>query len=147
MLLACTVFTIAHSVSLAFAASGLILPPSNIIEPLIAASIVISAIGNIVTNGQGKWRYLVIALFGLIHGLGFASALKDAGVSSKGFFTALISFNVGVELAQISVLLIAFLLLKLPFGDRAWYKTHLAYPCCAIIAATGMYWLIERTVS
>ena len=146
ILIACTVFTLAHSLSLAFAASGLVLPQANLIEPLIALSIVISALGNILSKGQGNWRYLLVAFFGLIHGLGFASALKDAGLPSKGFFTALIAFNVGVELAQISVLLIAYVLITIPFGAKTWYKTRLAYPSCAIIASVGMYWLVERSI-
>ncbi len=146
ILLACTIFTLAHSLSLALAASGLVLPQANLIEPFIALSIVISALGNIVSKEEGRWRYPLVGLFGLIHGLGFASALKDAGLPSKGFFTALISFNVGVELAQISVLLIAYVLVTIPFGAKTWYKTRLAYPSCAIIAAVGMYWLIERSI-
>lgn len=147
IVIACSVFTLAHSLSLALASSGLVLPQASIIEPLIACSIIVSALGNILSKGDGKWRYPLVGCFGLIHGLGFASALRDAGLPSKGFITALISFNVGVEIAQISVLLIAYVLITIPFGAKTWYKTRLAYPSCAIIASVGMYWLIQRTVA
>lgn len=101
-------FTLAHTVTLALGALGYVVIPANIVEPIIAASIVYVAVENIVTNKLHRWRPVVIFVFGLLHGLGFASVLQEFGLPQGQFFPALIGFNIGVELGQLTVISIAF---------------------------------------
>ena len=104
-------FTLAHTITLALAALGLVDVPSGIVEPLIAASIVYVAIENIFRSGSlSPWRPAVIFCFGLLHGLGFASVLAEFGLPDNAFIPALIGFNIGVELGQLSVIAAAFLI-------------------------------------
>ncbi|MGY9049658.1 hypothetical protein P775_14855 [Puniceibacterium antarcticum] len=103
-------FTLAHTVTLALGAAGWVTVPGSIVEPLIAASIVFVAIENILSDGLSRWRPLVVFLFGLLHGLGFASVLGDFGLPAGQFVPALIGFNLGVELGQLTVIALAFLL-------------------------------------
>ncbi len=101
-------FTLAHTVTLALGALGYVNIPGSIVEPIIAASIVFVAVENIVSKGLSRWRPLVVFVFGLLHGLGFASVLGDFGLPSGQFVPALIGFNIGVELGQLAVIAIAF---------------------------------------
>lgn len=102
-------FTAAHTVTLALGALGLVTVPGSIVEPLIAASIVYVAVENIFSSGLSRWRPLVIFGFGLLHGLGFASVLGEFGLPDDQFIPALIGFNVGVEIGQLTVIAIMFL--------------------------------------
>ncbi len=106
-------FTLAHTVTLALGALGYVNIPGSIVEPIIAASIVYVAVENIVSDKLHKWRPLVIFVFGLLHGLGFASVLGDFGLPEGQFIPALIGFNIGVEIGQLTVIAIAFLLVAL----------------------------------
>ncbi len=106
-------FTLAHTVTLALGALGLVNVPGSIVEPLIAASIVYVAVENIFARGLTKWRPAVIFGFGLLHGLGFASVLGEFGLPEDQFVPALIGFNVGVEVGQLTVIGVAFVLLWL----------------------------------
>src|SRR6056297_1204952 len=106
-------FTLAHTVTLALGALGYVNIPGNIVEPIIAASIVYVAVENIVSDKLHRWRPLVIFAFGLLHGLGFASVLGEFGLPSNQFIPALIGFNVGVEIGQLTVIAAAFLLVVL----------------------------------
>jgi hydrogenase/urease accessory protein HupE len=100
-----TCFTIAHSVTLAVATLSLVQISSRIVEPLIAASIVYVGVENLLRGDDPKGRWLLTSAFGLIHGFGFASVLKELGVGANGsgITIPLISFNLGVELGQIVV--------------------------------------------
>ncbi|MEN9062774.1 HupE/UreJ family protein [Ponticoccus litoralis] len=106
-------FTLAHTVTLALGALGLVTIPGSIVEPIIAASIVYVAVENIFAHGLHRWRPVVIFVFGLLHGLGFASVLGEFGLPAGQFLPALIGFNLGVELGQLTVIAIAFLLVVL----------------------------------
>lgn len=136
-------FTLAHTVTLALGALGLVTIPGEIVEPLIAASIVYVAIENVFTSGLNPWRPVVIFGFGLLHGLGFASVLGDFGLPPGQFLPALIGFNIGVEIGQLTVIAIAFLLVGW-FASRAWYRARIAVPASCVIAAVGAYWFVER---
>lgn len=103
-------FTFAHTVTLALGALGYVTIPGSIVEPLIAASIVYVAIENVVTDKLNKWRPVIIFGFGLLHGLGFASVLQEFGLPASQFVPALIGFNIGVEIGQLTVIALAFLL-------------------------------------
>ena len=144
VIIQCSVFTIAHSLSLGLAASSLILPNSNYIEPLIAISILYTAIENIVRNSVNPFRLIIIFVFGLIHGMGFASALQEIGIPKKLFFSCLFSFNIGVELGQIMVVFFAYYLVSKWFAAKSWYKERVVYPISSLIGCVALYWLIER---
>ena len=140
----CSVFTIAHSFSLALTAAGYIIPPSQIIEPLIALSILFTSIENIVHDKINTYRLVIIFLFGLIHGMGFASALKEIGLPPTHFWASLISFNIGVEFGQITIILLAYFLISKWFSKKFWYKQRIVYPLSSIIGCIALYWTIER---
>lgn len=144
-----TAFTAAHTVTLALATTGVVNIPGDamwIVETIIAASIVYVAVENI-WGGEKKtigWKRIAIVFgFGLLHGLGFASVLSEFGVGSH-FVASLISFNVGVELGQLAVIAVAFLLLGLPFGSKPFYRRAIAIPGSLLIAAIGTYWVLNR---
>ena len=146
VIIQCSVFTFAHSLSLGIAASGFIIPNANIVEPLIAVSILFTAIENIVHGKINPWRIALIFGFGLIHGLGFANALKEIGLPKNPFLSSLLSFNIGVELGQITIILAAYFLFSKWFSNKIWYKERIVYPISSIIACVALYWTIERIV-
>lgn len=102
-----TAFTLAHTITLALAALDIVVVPGDIVEPLIALSIVWIAIENCVFKNVSKWRPLVVFGFGLLHGLGFASVLSEFGLPKNNFVSSLLAFNIGVEIGQLLVLIAA----------------------------------------
>ncbi|WP_407493419.1 HupE/UreJ family protein [Pseudooceanicola sp. MF1-13] len=138
-------FTLAHTVTLALGALGVVNVPGSIVEPLIAASIAFIAIENIFATGLTRWRPFVVFGFGLLHGLGFASVLQEFGLPQDQFIPALIGFNVGVELGQLTVIALAFLAVGAWFRHKTWYRPGIAIPASAVIACIGLYWAVERT--
>ena len=136
-------FTLAHSLTLALASAGLISVSAELIEPLIAASIVYVAIDNLHGDRIARWRLPVITSFGLLHGLGFASALSAIQLPADGFLSSLLLFNLGVELGQLTVLVVAFLAVG---WLRRWpgYGAKVARPATLTIAGVGAYWLVKR---
>jgi hypothetical protein len=145
LLVQVTSFTIAHSITLALSIYGVFSLPPSIVEPLIALSIAYVAVENILTTELHAWRPFVVFGFGLLHGMGFAGVLREIGMPRSEFLTALITFNVGVELGQLTVISAAYLLVGAWFKDRPWYRRRVVIPASALIAATGLYWTIERT--
>jgi hypothetical protein len=144
LLLQISAFTVAHSCTLALAMGGWISAPARIVEPLIAVSIAYVAIENLMTTSLSRWRLAVVFVFGLLHGLGFASALADLGLSHAHFASTLIGFNVGVELGQIAVVLAATLLVRwLPLSPEG-YRRLLVRPASALIASAGVVWAVQR---
>lgn len=139
-----TAFTVAHSITLALSLYGVISLPASVVEPLIALSIVYVAVENIVVGELKPWRVWIVFGFGLLHGLGFAGVLTELGLPAGEFLPALIAFNVGVELGQLTVISLALLTVGLWFRDRPWYRARIVIPGSLLIAATGAYWTIER---
>jgi hypothetical protein len=139
-----TIFTVAHTITLALAASGVVSISAAIVEPLIALSIVYVAIENVFTRKLTPWRPFIIFVFGLLHGLGFASVLGEFGLAPGRFVSALVGFNIGVEVGQIAVVATAFLLVGLWFGRKPWYRKVVSIPASLVIAAIGAYWAVER---
>ena len=139
-----TAFTVAHSITLGLAIYGKISPPGDVVEPIIALSIAFIGLENILTQGLKWWRLIIIFLFGLIHGCGFAGALMETGLPEKDFLLSLITFNVGVELGQIAVIIIAYLLFGKWFGDKPWYRSRIVIPLSLCITAMGLYWTVTR---
>ena len=137
-------FTVAHSITLALSMKNIIVAPSPVVEPIIALSIVFVAVENILLTELKPWRVLIVFFFGLVHGLGFASALNSVGLPQNKFFTSVVAFNVGVELGQICVILIVFGLIIVPFGKIPKYKQRVVYPLSILIALTAGYWTIQR---
>jgi len=138
-----TAFTLAHSITLTLAVTGLLNPPSRVVEPLIALSIVAIAIENL-REKKVDTRPLVAFGFGLIHGFGFAGALSEVGLSGGALLSALVSFNVGVELGQACIILVAFpLILWLTRRfERQWQRFAVAGS--VLIGLVGSYWFVER---
>lgn len=139
-----TAFTIAHSITLALSMKNIIVAPSEVVEPIIALSILFIAVENLLLSELKPWRILVVFMFGLIHGLGFASSLNEIGLPRDKFLTSIISFNIGVELGQVAIIMAIFLLLIKPFGKRPGFKKQVVFPISLIIAAIAIYWTIER---
>ena len=139
-----TAFTVAHTITLGLAMYGVIKPPANIVEPVIALSIMYVALENIFSNKLRASRIGIVFLFGLIHGMGFASALTDLGLPKNAYLESLLMFNLGVELGQVTVIIAAFLLLGLPFGNKPYYRKRIVMPLSVIIATIAAYWTIER---
>jgi len=138
-----SIFTVAHTLTLALAASGHIKAPASVIEPLIAFSIAFVAIENLFFKDMTKWRPLIVFGFGLFHGLGFASVLVDMGLPKDQFLTSLVSFNVGVELGQISIIIGAWSLLHWWY-KKDWYRPYVVIPISLSIAVMGLIWGVQR---
>ncbi len=143
LLIQISVFTLAHTLTLALAASGKISAPPDIVEPMIAASIAFVALENLIFKDMTKWRPALVFGFGLFHGLGFAGVLADMGLAQEQFLVSLISFNVGVELGQLSVILAAWVALHW-FYKKSWYRARIAQPISLFIAITGLVWAVQR---
>jgi hydrogenase/urease accessory protein HupE len=144
LLLQVTAFTIAHSITLGLSLYGFISLSPSVVEPLIALSIVYVGVENVLTSQLKPWRVVVVFCFGLLHGMGFAGVLTELGLPRANFLNALISFNVGVELGQLTVISLAFLGIALWFRDRAWYRSRITIPASVAIALVGGWWTIER---
>ncbi len=142
-----TAFTLAHTVTLALGATGVIDFGENIwiVEALIAASIIYVGIENVLTKELKPWRPAIIFAFGLLHGFGFASVLQDFGLGESYFVPKLIGFNLGVEIGQLAVIAAAWIALGMWFAKESWYKARLAAPVSIGIAVIAFFWLLERT--
>lgn len=141
-------FTVAHSLTLAAATLNLVNLPSRVVEPAIAVSIVFVAIENLVGGGTRVRRRAVLTFcFGLIHGLGFASVLRDLGVAATGVGVArpLIAFNAGVELGQMAIAVVA-LPLVWQLRKHKLFVAHCVPAVSACVGLAGVYWFLARTV-
>jgi hydrogenase/urease accessory protein HupE len=140
-----TCFTIAHSLTLAVATLSLVQISSRIVEPLIAASIVYVGVENLLRGDDPKGRWLLTFAFGLIHGFGFASVLRELGVGANGsgITVPLVSFNLGVELGQIAVAALALpVIWKLRTNPVFIYRWVPA--CSFLVVLLGGYWFVQR---
>ena len=141
-----TSFSIAHSLTLALATFGVVTLPTSIVEPLIAASIIFVGVENLVGR-QLTARWLVTFGFGLIHGLGFASILRELGIGTMGTQAAipLLSFNLGVEFAQLSIAALVLPIVWRLQRRPAFLQKHVPVVSSLIIVA-GVYWFLARTL-
>jgi hydrogenase/urease accessory protein HupE len=142
-------FTVAHSITLALATLEVVSLPSRLVEPAIAASIVVVGLENVWRRGEEpRGRWAVTFVFGLVHGFGFASVLRDLGVGrgSESIVMPLLTFNLGVEVGQVAIAAVVLpLIWRLRRSD---HFTHRAVPVLsAIIALAGLYWLLVRTMA
>ncbi|NBV25591.1 MAG: HupE/UreJ family protein [Proteobacteria bacterium] len=138
-----TAFTLAHSITLALAVLGIFALPGRVVEPIIALSIAVVAIENLYRQDVSPWRWACVFGFGLIHGMGFAGVLSEVGLPREQIGTALISFNVGVELGQLAVIALAFGATKW-CENRPWYGPWVRRPLCLLIALAGVVWMVQR---
>lgn len=139
-----TTFTIAHSITLGLSMFNILSIPSYIVEPLIAVTIAAVALEVILVNDFKKITIAIVFFFGLIHGLGFASALQELGLPQNQFGYALVLFNAGVELGQIAVIFLAYILFGRWTKNKIWYKQKVAIPLSVVIGLTAVYWAFER---
>lgn len=143
LLLQVTVFTLAHTITLGLTVVGVFSLPAYIVEPLIAISIAYVAVENIVTTELSPWRVALVFAFGLLHGMGFAGVLADLGLPRSEFLTALVTFNLGVEMGQLTVIGISTMAVMGVF-KKDWYRRRVTVPASFAIAAAGFYWTFER---
>jgi hypothetical protein len=147
-----TAFTIAHSITLSLAALNVIVIPSSIVEPAIAASIVYVAMENFFTrNIDRRWR--ITFAFGLVHGFGFAGALREIGLPTNAVATALAAFNIGVEIGQVAIVSIVFpALIALDWlmavdKNKPSRAATLVYALSGFICVVGSYWFLTRVLN
>ncbi|MEU0567537.1 HupE/UreJ family protein [Nonomuraea sp. NPDC005983] len=138
-------FTAAHSITFLLAAMGVVDVPGEIVEPVIAASIIVVALANLLGRDEdrlGKWRLPIVFAFGLIHGLGFAGALDIDESGSWELLLSLLSFNLGIEVTQLMIIAVLFPLLVLVRRTSAarWAVVALSVP----IVGVSLYWFFER---
>ncbi|MBO0720742.1 MAG: HupE/UreJ family protein [Blastocatellia bacterium] len=140
-----TAFTIAHSITLSLAALDLLNPPARLVEPAIALSIVYVGIDNLMVGKTGRdVRPLIAFFFGLVHGFGFAGVLKEFGLPSRALGWSLFSFNFGVEIGQVCiVVVVATMLAALRNRDKVLGERIALCGSIGVILA-GCYWFITR---
>jgi hypothetical protein len=138
-----TVFTIAHATTLFLSRYGVISLPGRYVEPLIAFSIACIALENIWRPKLGPARLALVFAFGLVHGLGFAGSLAEVEFPRNQFLLALLGFNLGVDLGQLFVIVVAFLAVSW-FRNKPWFRDRITVPACGLIAATGLFWTVQR---
>jgi hydrogenase/urease accessory protein HupE len=146
-----TAFTIGHSITLSLAALDIVTPSTSLVEPAIALSIVIVGVDNLLVSSQKKpekpprdLRAWLAAVFGLIHGFGFASVLKEFGLPRGALGWSLFSFNLGVEIGQLAIVIAFASLLALVRTRNAPLGERLAWAGSIVVVLAGGYWFVER---
>ena len=143
-------FTVAHTATLGLAALGVVSPPAYIVEPLIAATIAFVALEAVWFRNPPPWRVGLIFMFGLVHGLGFAGFFGELGLPDSQFLAGLIGFNIGVEIGQLSIAvlaLVAFMIIARLMG-RSWGREGtprlVSVTVALLIGGVGLFWTVER---
>jgi hypothetical protein len=144
-----TSFTIGHSVTLSLAALGLVSPPASIVEPAIALSLVLVGVDNLLVGGteSGRRRDLrapMAALFGLVHGFGFAAVLREFGLPQAAVGWSLFGFNAGVELGQLALVVPLSLALAVLRRQRPVAAGRIAVVGSTVVALAGAFWFVQR---
>jgi hydrogenase/urease accessory protein HupE len=143
LVLQVTAFTLAHTITLGLSIYGVISLPATIVEPLIALSIAYVGIENCLSTKLKTSRLVLVFCFGLLHGLGFAGVLTEIGLPRSEFLTALVTFNIGVELGQLTVIMLCLVLVGL-CRSKDWYRNAIIIPVSLLIAVTGLFWTWQR---
>jgi hypothetical protein len=140
-----TAFTLGHSLTLALATLHVVDPPARIIEPAIALSIVYVGADNLLVGTRGRdVRPWVALFFGLVHGFGFASVLRETGLPDRALGLSLFSFNLGVEIGQAAIVLVVSSALMLLRGRNAPLAARLATVGSVAVMLAGAFWFVER---
>ena len=139
-----TAFTLGHSLTLSLAALNIVTPPERIIEPAIALSIVFVGADNLVRGTGRDVRAWVALVFGLVHGFGFATVLREFGLPDEALGWSLFSFNLGVELGQLAIVLVVATILLLIRRRSELLGTRVAWAGSIVVILAGAYWFVER---
>ena len=139
-----TAFTVAHSITLTLAALRLVDPPASVIEPAIALSIVYVGVDNLLIRQGRDVRPWIALAFGLIHGFGFANVLREMDLPARALGWSLFSFNVGVEIGQLLVVVVAAAALAAIRARSEVAGRRLAVAGSVAVIAAGSYWFVER---
>ena len=139
-----TGFTVAHSVTLALAVLNIVSPPGRVVEPIIALSIVYVGVDNLMVRGGRDMRVWIALVFGLIHGFGFASVLQEMGLPSGALGWSLFSFNLGVEMGQITVAVVVASALMALRARSDVAGRRFAVAGSIVVMAAGTFWFIQR---
>jgi len=139
-----TAFTVGHSITLSLAALNVVTPPASIIEPAIALSIVFVGADNLVRGDGRDLRAWVALTFGLVHGFGFANVLREFGLPREALGWSLFSFNFGVEIGQVVIVLIVASILASIRRRSAPLGMRVAMAGSVVVIAAGTYWFVER---
>src|SRR5438552_6795745 len=139
-----TAFTIGHSITLSLAALNVVTPPPTVIEPAIALSIVFVGADNLVRGGGRDVRALIALTFGLVHGFGFANVLREFGLPREALGWSLFSFNVGVEIGQLFIVLLVASALTLVRKRSETIGMRVAFAGSLVVIAAGTYWFVQR---
>lgn len=144
LLLVVTSFTIAHSITLSLAALNILSPPASVIEPAIALSIVYVGADNLLAQGGRDVRAWIALTFGFIHGFGFANVLREMGLPSRALGWSLFSFNFGVEIGQLLVVVVVASAFAAVRSRSEWAGRHLAFAGSIVVIVAGAYWFVQR---
>jgi hydrogenase/urease accessory protein HupE len=144
LLLVVTAFTAAHSITLSLAALGMVIPPTTIVEPAIALSVIYVGADNLLVSGGRDTRAWIAFAFGLIHGFGFANVLREMDLPSRALGWTLFGFNVGVELGQLAVVAVVASTLAWIRSRSPVTGTRVAFVGSIIVMLTGAFWFVER---
>jgi hypothetical protein len=139
-----TAFTLGHSLTLSLAALNYVSPPAALIEPAIALSIVFVGADNLVRGGGRDLRALAAAVFGLVHGFGFANVLREFGLPREALGWSLFSFNVGVEIGPLAIVVVVAAVLGAIRRRSTLAAYRVAYAGSVIVIAAGTYWFVQR---
>jgi hypothetical protein len=139
-----TAFTLGHSLTLSLAALNIFAPPSSITEPAIALTIVVVGVDNLMRGGGRDLRALAALLFGLVHGFGFASVLKEFGLPREALAWSLFSFNVGVEIGQMIIVAIVATTLEFVRRQNPVIGRRVATVGSYVVIAAGAFWFVQR---
>jgi hydrogenase/urease accessory protein HupE len=144
LLMVVTSFTVAHSITLSLAALNLVTPPARLIEPAIALSIVYVGADNILAKGGRDVRVWIAFTFGFIHGFGFANVLREMDLPTRALGWSLFSFNFGVEVGQLLVVILVASALAALRQRSEWAGRHLAFAGSVVVIAAGTFWFVQR---
>ncbi len=139
-----TSFTIAHSITLSLAALNLVTPPARLIEPAIALSIVYVGADNILAQGGRDVRGWIAFTFGFIHGFGFANVLREMDLPRRALGWSLFSFNIGVEIGQLFVVVLVATAFTMLRARSEWSRRYLAFAGSIVVIAAGAFWFVQR---
>lgn len=146
LLIQISAFTLAHTLTIFLGVLNLVTFLPSVVEPIIAISISYIALENIFFQKLTFWRPVVVFIFGLLHGLGFATILEDVGLVDNFFITSLLFFNLGVEFGQLFIVIFCFVFLRW-FYKKKWYKKLIKNLFSFIIAMIGFYWFLDRIIN
>ena len=137
-------FTLAHSITLSLAALNIFDPPARIVEPAIALSIVFIGVDNLIVRGGRDVRAWIAFAFGFVHGFGFAGVLREMGLESRALVWSLLSFNVGVEIGQLFVVIVVATALAALRTRSEAAGRRLAFAGSIAVIAAGTFWFFQR---